>query len=95
MRRALRMSWIVVVFSGVLAPLSAQDLEETFCENDPMCSEDNLSIVFTDSTSNVLEYNDFAAGMTANAKATPFDSESGYTLSSSQWYLGPRCGSKA
>ncbi len=69
MRRALRMSCAVAVFAGVLAPLSAQELEEVFCENDPMCTEDNLSITFPGDrpNANIFEYDPFVQDMPINA----------------------------
>ena len=65
MKRTLPAGWLVVSFALGLNPLAAQDLEETFCENRPQCSDDNLSIAFkeTGADRNIFSYSEFTPGM--------------------------------
>ena len=67
MRRAALFRSAMASVMLLAGPLAAQELIETFCEGEPRCSDDNLSIAFSDDSGNIFEYAEFAEGMTIEA----------------------------
>lgn len=69
MRRTSLAGLVVGSFLPLCAPLAAQELEETFCENAPNCSDDNLSLIFegAGANGNVFTYSEFTPDMEVTA----------------------------
>ncbi len=69
MRRTFFAGSVVGSFILVFGSLAAQELVETFCENAPNCSDDNLSLVFegAGANGNLFTYSEFTLDMEINA----------------------------